>query len=85
MDAISRVQFRFKHAQSSAVVKHSLFMLIPWILMLTFISLSVFYYLTQAARIRKDKRKEKLEERQKEFLHSLSRRRQADGLKDEQG
>lgn len=51
---------------------------LPYGLILIFIALSFFYYTIQKARIRKQQRRERLEEKQEELLQSLRNKKVKD-------
>lgn len=48
-------------------------MLIPWLLILVFFSIASFYYFNEKRKIRRDQRREKLDEKREELLETLRR------------
>lgn len=58
-------------------------MQLPFSLIVIFIALSAFYYFTQVTRIRRERKRDRLEERRQQFFDSLAKKRQADEHKEE--
>lgn len=54
---------------------------LPWMLIAVFVSLCIFYYYNQKARIRREERRERLNEKRQEFLDALTRN---SAIKDEE-
>jgi hypothetical protein len=58
-------------------------MQLPFSLIVIFIALSAFYYFTQVTRIRRERKRDRLEERRQQFFDALAKKRQADEHKEQ--